>query len=526
VIKWFKEKNVEIPLLQRNYKWSPATAAQLAYDLLNAYYEDKEREKALGFVTVYQEKENDHNFKILDGQQRIISLTILGNILKSNVLYSDDEKMKYQFARDARLPYEKQRKKCVEECLRCEELFNCPLFTNDEVSTDWKRLYRNYLSMLFPITVEVVLNNMNDEDKLKKEISKIDKGGIFNLTDNDYVEMAKLIVNNERINEICMKFKNIHFSITESYEANVIMDELNQIKKDLKIQVKAYKALDINKYLRERVFFYWNESTVPPISEFLSINQNKTAFVLYDYAKAKMILENEDENERKIILDNFAEISNRFYSNKECWDLVKRGYTSADNKRNISNEQFADIQNNEDIYKWEDEENRLKILFDIRYKNEQLYGFQVDYERNLIEYFKNIIMDLSNEDEKQKFLYNALWTIYLFNHKAFFVLLSEYYDNYVRTSLKTAEEIAKQEMAITVFEIAKNELEKSPDNTEKIWKQNYFYESIMHNEINTIFKLDSIITEESFSKSQEEWGYLEKDSEIINLLQELWVREI
>jgi hypothetical protein len=428
--KIFEQNTAYIPMLQRNYKWSPATAANLAYDLLNTWCDNPENEKILGLLTVYQKDEENKKIEIIDGQQRIISLSILEKI------FNEPRKISLLFERDFQLKNEYEtRKTCIDICLSCRMKFDCPEFKDDKISTDWKRFYINYQAMLFPITVETLLDCLcrcnNDEKwsldrgKLIEKLKKINRKDLFgtgyenkedirevhSMEDAQYEDLADKIAENEEILNNCNFIKNNKdYSITESYEAVCVMHELNKIRRGINVCVN-YENNNLScgsllNYLREKVFFYWNLTTTEPIKEFLSINQDKTDFVVYDYAKATMILETTDEGKRKEILDNFSEIAAILYSKKESgymWNLLKRGYKASNNKGEIKGEE------------WENRENRLKILFDERYGNGQLYGFNTDDERLFIQYCLKILNEIK-DCKKNIFIMRLQCFIYMKIH--------------------------------------------------------------------------------------------------------------
>lgn len=93
-----KEKNVVIPLLQRNYKWGiyesndgEATAEKLLNDIINAK-ENGKNEYTVGMATLYVK---DNVVQVIDGQQRLITLSLL---VKSLGKY--DEFIHIKFGRD------------------------------------------------------------------------------------------------------------------------------------------------------------------------------------------------------------------------------------------------------------------------------------------------------------------------------------------------------------------------------------------------------------------------------------------
>ncbi|MDG6894203.1 DUF262 domain-containing protein [Volucribacter amazonae] len=72
-----KEKNLSIPNYQRPYKWSEKHIHQLLDDLY--FHFDKDRDYQLGTIIIHN---NENSLKIVDGQQRLISLSLLFYALK------------------------------------------------------------------------------------------------------------------------------------------------------------------------------------------------------------------------------------------------------------------------------------------------------------------------------------------------------------------------------------------------------------------------------------------------------------
>lgn len=93
----FNKKLIYIPLLQRNYKWDKGTASKLASDLLNSFKEAPNSEYTIGMITLYQE--NEKTLQLIDGQQRVVTLTLILKCLKPertylNVEFERDEGVK------------------------------------------------------------------------------------------------------------------------------------------------------------------------------------------------------------------------------------------------------------------------------------------------------------------------------------------------------------------------------------------------------------------------------------------------
>lgn len=75
-----KDINLVIPPYQRPYKWTAKNVMQLINDIINAKNENKEIYR-VGTLILYNKKDKDgkdtNDYEIVDGQQRIISFSLL-----------------------------------------------------------------------------------------------------------------------------------------------------------------------------------------------------------------------------------------------------------------------------------------------------------------------------------------------------------------------------------------------------------------------------------------------------------------
>ena len=546
------DKRIIIPVIQRNYKWGMGTATVLGRDLIELYMDEKDekREKNLGLLTLY---ETDLEKQILDGQQRIISLTLFESQIKK--LCGKKIELCFEFERDRYIAYDYSREKCIEECLGCNNFFSCEKlnikeFYNTELQTDWERMLRNYMSMIFPITINELVEWYQenfDKSYLKGKWEKIAKFYCLRRKTDSLSLIEKRIIialkKNCIIEKYLQNFKTSSLSRTESFEADCIMEELYKIK----FKVGLYKYLfekkqdfaheKMLKYLDEKVSFYYNISKNEPIAEFLNINQYKTPFVVYDYAKAQMIIETKDDQKREKILKMFAEIAGILYGNTRCWNLVKKGYdgeniTSYDREKNERYKNITSWESGDDYckkkytYGWENSENRMKILFVDRYENAQLNNFDVEAERKLLSFFKKILEQMDNAEKKEngEFIYSALEHLYNFNGNTFFSILEKYQKSKkYQKSNPTIDEIAKSEdikwLSQDIDETTKsedikwlpriitNEINSMESNEKSSWKINYFFDGLMHNKEYVNLELDKIVYETT--PISEEWGKID-----------------
>lgn len=75
------EQPLRIPSYQRPYKWLPKHVNQLIDDILNHRTKSCYR---LGTVVLHQEKDDSNHFDIVDGQQRLLTLTLICAVLDPN----------------------------------------------------------------------------------------------------------------------------------------------------------------------------------------------------------------------------------------------------------------------------------------------------------------------------------------------------------------------------------------------------------------------------------------------------------
>ncbi|MDC0611361.1 DUF262 domain-containing protein [Vibrio sp.] len=74
-------RKLKIPTYQRPYKWLPKHVNQLIDDILNHRTKSCYR---LGTVVLHQEKDDSSHFDIVDGQQRLLTLTLIYAVLDPN----------------------------------------------------------------------------------------------------------------------------------------------------------------------------------------------------------------------------------------------------------------------------------------------------------------------------------------------------------------------------------------------------------------------------------------------------------
>ncbi|NMC98414.1 MAG: DUF262 domain-containing protein, partial [Bacteroidales bacterium] len=81
----FRTDDYVIPIYQRNYEWGEPEITQLIQDIVDYLLKSKDTEYYIGSLIVYERKlGSDVKYEIIDGQQRLTTLTILLDVIKLN----------------------------------------------------------------------------------------------------------------------------------------------------------------------------------------------------------------------------------------------------------------------------------------------------------------------------------------------------------------------------------------------------------------------------------------------------------
>lgn len=493
------EKYTHIPLLQRNYKWSMECAAELAEDIWDSFLDQKSAFQ-LNMITIHRDVETD-TLQILDGQQRLITLKLLLEILEPG-----ESNLNYDFERDLMIDERSGRRYFINHILPKE----LALKNADRLSVDTTRLWDNYNAMIIPLSfrtvylfyVECLAQAAGNKTAAKASFvgelnRKIVRPRLLKYFGNNLnwnIEKALRFDEKELENilEKCDKFQML-FTVKES-EEDISNDEIrvsensesfqrlwNEKEQKLYEEIKYYRiikklnnAAGLADYIKNRVEMLYHETSSEPIDEFLNINENKTRFVISDYIRANMISDNpvdgdlseadkkRNQENRNEVLQLFASLSVFLYSGKyaQMWELIKKRYD--------------DFEKHPDI-------NRLKVLFCDKYAGTSTKGYVFEQELTRLRYFNEILSSLSQELglETKEWDKQEFWNTY----NAVYMLL-ECKDKYRFFNIFTTEDIAKHMSMRDVvarerfcfFEWAYNMAQKSDEQ----WDISYFLESQLY----------------------------------------------
>ncbi|MCD3276627.1 DUF262 domain-containing protein [Clostridium botulinum] len=544
----FENKNVYIPLLQRNYKWGPEEAATLVqdlwYDFKNNFSGKKPQSQGksiytIGMITFYDEKNG--KMQLIDGQQRIITLTLLLRYLNPKTNY-----FIYDFERDKDLDEKKKRRYFIEECLKCSKLNNCE---KQYSYTDINRFKENYEAIKLPITIRdiedivKIFKNLEVEhqkyisnEEIKKELENklrtfaesvgYYKGicsnniKLYSWWDSSdfkneifrsklYEKMLELIIN---IGECSYtdKLWNVIKSVTmpkDDFNSFIVKlrQRILEIIPDSKIGIEDSECKGFIEHILNNVYVLLHITDSEPIDEFLNINKNKTRFVISDYIKAKLIMDTPKENKkaRNDIVNLFGELSTYLYGNPDIWELIKRGYECDTKNCDKKEECFENKYDRNKCDKILEDVNRLKVLFCDRYNGNNPKGYEYKQEHERLLYYRLILESLKKEigshgGVKNWNAYNAFCCLYECKKIKFFDMFGMEYDNEIK-------EKQLDEVIWSYFSLEEMVLKKMSKNPKDL---NYFFESQLYND-----KVSSEIYKGLPSKSEEGWVYImeEKD---------------
>ena len=292
--KKFIGKEVYIPLYQRNYKWpdksdgKKTSAKKLVEDLFN-HWENCIKEKTstsyhLGMLTIYKKEESE--FQILDGQQRLITLTL---IMKALGKIDKEHWFKLQFEREPGFGAESNTPRynfiyCNETC---------------DNSIDVQRMSKNYQAI-----EEYVIKCIKDINGFYEFIMKNVKI-LYRETKQEPIE--------EFLN---MNFNKTPFCVTDYIKAYMVMDAESLEKQDNEITVA--KIINLWKKL-EYVLFKLEDTTFDN-----DLENEMFRLVKKNYTKDFL-----DKNRMEILFqDRYISNSNEYaaYKYKEIKDSLEKEY--------------------------------------------------------------------------------------------------------------------------------------------------------------------------------------------------------
>lgn len=222
----FNNYRVCIPLLQRNYKWDKETASKLASDLWNSFMQNPNAEYTMGMITTFYE-ENEQKLQIIDGQQRVITLTL---ILK--FLNSQEEYFNFTFERDEGINNDKLRRSTYLQNINKSNIEEKYMYT------DLNRFKENFDA------IKAKLQEVGYKESKKNEFINYILDRVYILFHMTQVEPKDEFLN---INK-----NKTRFVISDHIKANLIIDtQKSDVEKN---SIDRQRILDLFKNLSSYLF--------------------------------------------------------------------------------------------------------------------------------------------------------------------------------------------------------------------------------------------------------------------------------
>ncbi|WP_338596244.1 DUF262 domain-containing HNH endonuclease family protein [Clostridium baratii] len=326
------DTNFVIPVYQRNYDWKKEQCKQLYDDLINVVKYDYKSHFFGTIVSIYNDSSRDREYLIIDGQQRIttVSLMLLAiyNILDKERLESNKIRKEKIYNQYLVNPYmdddSKLKLKPIKDDRKVfEDIFNDEVLDEESnISINYKYFYNRiiegevsiddlYSAIERLMIVEIELKNGEDDPQLIFEslnstgldLTDADKVRNFILMDKSSKEQEELY--NNYWNKV---EKNTLYNVTNFIRDYMTMKEkkisnINKVYTNFKTYIKD-NNIDIKDCLKDMLIYseYYNK-----------ILTSKTGI-----KEADNHLERINKMEVRVSYPFFLEILNDYYKNVIC----------------------------------------------------------------------------------------------------------------------------------------------------------------------------------------------------------------
>jgi len=388
-----KENNIYIPLIQRNYKWCSEKAEEFASNLFKSYIDGKGK-YTLGMVTLY--RENDNTFQLIDGQQRIITLTLILKFLAAEIQYFN-----FSFERDEGLDESVvTRSKFLQD-------ISVSIRDKSEMYTDIKRFKENIEAIEYALTMK----NKNDEVLEKYCYTSEHKEEFIN-----YILNQTYILIHFSEAEPIEEFLNINknktrFGINDHIKANLMMDAPEQV-----VNYSRQDILHLFKNLSNSLFA--QEDIWKLVKQGYDIKEDKEIDGFENRLKVLFSDRYEDKEKSKLGYETIPEYKRLQYYNEIinniCYDLEAdnwNSYNGINYIHSINGQRFFDLFDKN--YKEEIMSRSLEeVLLDFITKK-PLYAkncfiqSQLQFEKMEVDELQKLILSNEWKNDHNKWLYTA-----------------------------------------------------------------------------------------------------------------------
>ena len=263
------KKRFIIPVYQRNYDWKIENCKQLYDDLIQVIKNNSKTHFFGSIVSVYEPSGRNTEFLIIDGQQRLTTMSLLFlamyNLLEEKIIISEDESLKDQiyedFLVDKYQPQEKRMK--LKPIKNDQKAFSKLFYSKDDYIKDsnltinysyfYERIQKQEITIdeLFDAIcrLEIINITLNNEDNPQLIFESLNSTGL-DLSEGDKIRNYILMgLPKQKQDEYYEKYWNCIEKCTKYDVSSFIRDYLSVKQLVIPSQKKVY--INFKKYVED-----------------------------------------------------------------------------------------------------------------------------------------------------------------------------------------------------------------------------------------------------------------------------------
>lgn len=263
------KKRFIIPVYQRNYDWKIENCKQLYDDLIQVIKNNSKTHFFGSIVSVYEPSGRNTEFLIIDGQQRLTTMSLLFlamyNLLEEKIIISEDESLKDQIYEDFLVDkYQPQEKRMKLKPIKNDQKAFSKLFNSKDDYIKDSNLTINYsyfyeriqkqeitIDELFDAIcrLEIINITLNNEDNPQLIFESLNSTGL-DLSEGDKIRNYILMgLPKQRQDEYYEKYWNCIEKCTKYDVSSFIRDYLSVKQLVIPSQKKVY--INFKKYVED-----------------------------------------------------------------------------------------------------------------------------------------------------------------------------------------------------------------------------------------------------------------------------------
>ena len=263
------EKRFIIPVYQRNYDWKIENCKQLYDDLIQVIKNNSKTHFFGSIVSVYEPSGRNTEFLIIDGQQRLTTMSLLFlamyNLLEEKIIISEDESLKDQIYEDFLVDkYQPQEKRMKLKPIKNDQKAFSKLFNSKDDYIKDSNLTINYsyfyeriqkqeitIDELFDAIcrLEIINITLNNEDNPQLIFESLNSTGL-DLSEGDKIRNYILMgLPKQKQDEYYEKYWNCIEKCTKYDVSSFIRDYLSVKQLVIPSQKKVY--INFKKYVED-----------------------------------------------------------------------------------------------------------------------------------------------------------------------------------------------------------------------------------------------------------------------------------